>query len=188
MKKCSKCGETKPGEAFFKDATRKSGLNSHCKTCVAARSAAYYKRNSEKLLAKQAEYREQNRERESARIILYRKENPEKIAASTATWRKKNSEKIAASSANRRAIKMQRTLPLFPDGQKAINHLYAFCKFISQKTGISHHVDHIVPLQGKEMSGLHVPWNLRIVPAAQNIAKLNKVDLSLAIPTCFETK
>ena len=53
--------------------------------------------------------------------------------------------------------------------------IYKNCKEVSEKTGIKHHVDHIVPLRGKQVCGLHVPWNLQIIPAIDNMRKGNKI-------------
>ena len=77
-----------------------------------------------------------------------------------------------ARNAKRRATKLHAT-PAWADLAK-IKKMYYACQQISEATGIPHHVDHIVPLQGELVSGLHVEYNLRIIPATENLSKANK--------------
>lgn len=54
---------------------------------------------------------------------------------------------------------------------------YRIARRISQCTGIRFHVDHIIPLCGRLVSGLHVPANLRVIPAKINVHKSSKFEI-----------
>lgn len=70
--------------------------------------------------------------------------------------------------------------------QEAIKAVYAEAERASRRTGIPHEVDHIIPLRGKTVSGLHVPENLRVVPKVVNREKRNHFDSELVGGAGFE--
>lgn len=89
-------------------------------------------------------------------------------------WRKNNPErariKNALEAAKRRASK-----PRWADA-KAIYEIYAEARRMTKETGIRMSVDHIYPIKGKNVCGLHVPENLQIIPLLDNIRKGNRFD------------
>jgi hypothetical protein len=91
----------------------------------------------------------------------------------SAKWDKKYPEKACAKSAKRHTIKLKRTPSWDPNAQLIIAK-YQLAAMLTKASGILHHVDHIIPLQGKNVSGLHVFSNLTVIPALDNIKKSNK--------------
>lgn len=150
-----------------------------------ADSKKYRQENSEKVKEYNRKYRQENPEkfrewrkenpekrRESVR--KWAKENLEKVRRKNRKWQKENSEKVTAISAKRRARKLQATPHWLTEYQyKQIELKYWISQFLTDYTGIQHHVDHIHPLQGENICGLHVPENLQILTAEENLRKSN---------------
>lgn len=80
-------------------------------------------------------------------------------------------EYVAESRARKAAQKNR--YPVWSD-RGACNAFYAMAARATKCTGIRFSVDHILPLRGRHISGLHVPQNLRVMPLAANIAKGNR--------------
>ena len=73
----------------------------------------------------------------------------------------------------RRAAELQAT-PAWADGQQ-IQNIYRVARSLELKTGTKQHVDHIIPLRGKTVCGLHVEANLQVLSAPENIRKGNRM-------------
>lgn len=78
---------------------------------------------------------------------------------------------IAFYASNRLASKRRQTPP-WAD-MDAIAALYQIAAQMTERTGIQHHVDHVYPLRGVVVSGLHVHTNMRVVTASDNLKKRN---------------
>ena len=107
----------------------------------------------------------------------WRKSNPDHKGTQIAkiNWKRENPAKVYASTASRRASKLLRTPKWMDATQKAENDFtYEYCSAL-RSIGMDYHVDHVVPLQGKEVSGFHVPWNLQVIHAKDNLRKANNL-------------
>jgi uncharacterized protein YdaU (DUF1376 family) len=82
-----------------------------------------------------------------------------------------------AIQANRNAQKIKATpIWLTKDHKRQISVIYSQAAIKTAETGIPHEVDHIVPLRGKTVCGLHAPWNLQILPCYKNRQKSNLLE------------
>lgn len=103
------------------------------------------------------------------RSIQWRKDNPDKKKEMDKAFYEANRGLVNSYKAARRARVRQAIAPWMTDGErKQIADLFVECKKISDETGIPHQVDHIIPLAGKYVSGLHTISNLRIITAEAN--------------------
>ena len=170
-KKCIKCEEVKELTDFYKHINTKDKRQSSCIICHKAYYKIHAKVNSEIARVRTREWYRNNTEKSKATSKAWRQTNPEKDAANTKAWRKANPAKMTAKRAKRRAAKLLRTVSWA--NIKAIKDIYAEARRLEKATGIVMHVDHILPLQGKLVSGLHVETNLQILTWHDNICKSN---------------
>lgn len=165
-------------ELFFTGVPCRNGHIDHrymstglCLTCVRER----FKRNG---------WIGKNKERRKQHCKKYRDANREKtVTASLASISKNPHVPKAWVDANRglvrlykryNKLKRKQARPSWVDIRELVE-IENVCRRVSQETGITHHVDHIVPLNGKTVCGLDVPWNLQVIPAADNLRKSNKL-------------
>ena len=124
-----------------------------CCECANLDQQRYYHQNPDKYKRRTLEYRE-------------REENIEKVRKIQREYYNRNSDKIRAEGKTVRGKRSLR-IPKWADFNK-IKEIYNNCPK-------DHEVDHILPLQGKTVSGLHVHNNLQYLPVRENRSKHNKV-------------
>lgn len=164
MKACTKCLETKPFTEFYKN-----GRESQCRGCrnkwqqnyaYPNRDAPRGQKSSERRKQTQARYREKHRDKIREMQRRYVRENKAKVLSRTRKYQ----------LAKRNATPKWLTKDHFTQ----IEVVYLKAEALRQEMGGHFEVDHIVPLSGRDVSGLHVPWNLQIIDRHSNRAKHNK--------------
>ena len=123
----------------------------------------------------QSDWRRSNKDKCSAYSKKWvSKQCPEVLANKRKEYRKRSPHIFAYHSVKRRVSEILATPNWLSSNEiDSIKLIYLKRDFINEVTGISHEVDHIYPIQGKDSCGLHVPWNLQIITAKENRSKRN---------------
>lgn len=193
MKRCVLCHVEKPSGEFYKRADSPDGYRNDCKDCRKKASSQNYYRDVEKQKEQRRAYyrrfveenpdfhvkkywadveqsRQQNRE--------YYQQNRKKRIQKSVEYARKNAARANATKKKYKLSK-EKACPAWVSFSRElcdqITYFYEEARRKTKATGIVHHVDHIVPIQGKTICGLHVPWNLQVLTAAENCSKQNRV-------------
>lgn len=158
-KQCTRCEQVKLFLQFSKQSDKKDGHKSWCKACTKSYVAKHYQENKEKYLEKAA---------------IWHAENKDKHRLSQAKHKRENRAAATADTAKYRADKDKRT----PNWLTEFDHihikaLYQLAAMRTRESGFPWHVDHIIPLRGRNVSGLHIPSNMRVIPGEENVRKNN---------------
>jgi hypothetical protein len=151
-----------------------------CTVCANESSVNWVKNNPVRAKEIKIKWNANNKENEAKRAKVWRSKNPDTYKRMVKEWREKNAVTYKAyinlQAVKRYAAEVKRTPSWLNDGQLfEIETIYNYCSSL-RRIGLDYHVDHIVPLRGKTVSGLHVPWNLQVMPAKDNLAKGNRND------------
>lgn len=171
FKRCARCTSEKQADHFGRDKTRKDGLNPYCKACVRERSADYTSRNLDSVRASKAAYDSRNAEK----IKRWRAENSASLKKYWADYGKAWRSQFPAEVAEKtRRDQVGPAVPPWFDKGKAVA-IYAEARRL-REAGIHAEVDHIFPIRGEAVCGLHWHGNLQILTTSENRSKRNRID------------
>ena len=165
MKQCTQCKQTKKYNEYYKRASSSDGYKTECIECSKKRTNKWRQKNKNKIKQYWSKWVKDNKEHRQQYQKQYMRLHQQN---NKAYWNARNSQ--------RRAQKLKATPAwLNTDYAWMIEEIYELCQLRSKVTGVDHHVDHIVPLKGKTVCGLHVPWNLQVIPWYDNLTKRNNL-------------
>lgn len=185
-KPCVMCGMVKPLTDFHISKHGRGGKAAHCKGCISISASLFYSNNKNKILQRGKEYREKTNHRHSRQWYLNNKEH---FSTYRKIWYYANRNYIllqqnkyrrsAAGKAKRqvydaaRRVKLTKCTPSWCNPLELLA-IYKQCVDETIASNVLHEVDHYYSINGRTVCGLHVPSNLRIIPATENRKKGNK--------------
>ena len=149
---------------------------------VKEQNKRYSEKHPEVLRAKALRHKAKNIETVRAKdkevSKAYRESNKEKVAASKLKYAQENKHIINAAVARRKAAKLQRTPGWLTEFDKLKTKcLYSIAAMLTRDNKEPWHVDHVIPLQGDLVSGLHIPSNMQVMRGIENVSKKNTFEV-----------
>lgn len=188
MKYCPRCKTTKDLGSFYKNRSQHDGLTTYCKPChnentKLSITKMYRNKNSTQykkmLLNCRKSYKKHRNQRLKKMAEERAKLTPEERKArseASVAWSKANKKKNRAKSNAYRLRKIQATPKWLTPQQLMQIRAFSFkAKELTKATGVRHETDHIIPLGGENVCGLHVPWNIQVVTSTYNKKKRNSL-------------
>ena len=166
MKTCWKCEQTKELTEFGPNKSKPDGLASECRPCKREQNREYAAKNRETARVRAKKWYKENKD-------SLTEEQKQKRRDACNRYRKRHPDKINSKNRKRQAAKLNAT-PAWAD-KVAIDYIYYAAKVIERVYGTKWHVDHIIPLNGKNVCGLHVQNNLQLLAPLDNLKKSNKL-------------
>ena len=146
-----------------------------CLECRAEQLVKWRKENPAKVKKHNNTQYENHAEKLITRSRKFYTEHAEKLRAKKQEYQRNNLHIYAKIKAKRRAAQLKRTPAwLTPDDFWLMEQAYELAALRTKMFDFPWHVDHIVPLQGKLVSGLHIPVNLQVIPGVENLRKSNR--------------
>lgn len=179
MKTCTKCHNTKTLEDFHKDAMGKEGRRASCKECDLLRKRTQY--NTDPIFKDKVRTYQRGRSEHYSKLNKAWREN-NKVSVRDRVREKYQSNMLTRASVKANSAQYRRSKVsaqpkwLSEKDKERIKDIYLLAEDLQIISGQKYQVDHIIPLRGKTVCGLHVPWNLQILPADINLAKGNKYE------------
>lgn len=174
MKTCTSCQVAQPLDQFHRHAKTRDRLQSLCKECTRAYRAAHYRANRHAVLRATAEYRKRNLATYASATARWREKNPDAVKHQQKRRQQEHPDSYRVQASMRRAAKRNATPLWFGELDRLVLKEAQHLAVLRQRaTGFAWHVDHVVPLRGKSVCGLHTWNNFAVIPAAVNLAKRN---------------
>lgn len=154
---------------------RKANYRRNNATKIAEAKRVYNAKNRERNKIAEKLYWENNKDKKRVKDLKYKVKNRDKVLECLRLYRVNNRDVGNAHSAKRRASKLLRTPKWFSELDEFVwKEANSLARLRKQVTGLDWHVDHMEPLRGIFVSGLHTWNNCQVIPKALNLIKKNK--------------